>query len=259
MRRILFMYEQKDSLLHSLDPLSKLVWLACMFVLSFIFTRAVPQFVLLLSVILVGIVLARIAPRETGFLVIVFSLFSVEYFIIQTLLIGGQQVLFEMGPIPVAAEGLDVAGTVALRFLVLVSTARVFVGTTEPRDLALALVQKLGLPYTVAFSIFMLLRLLPYMEQEYADLRDARKVRGVQIKSGLMASIRNSKDYVVVLLARGFRRGVVTAYSLESRAFRAYSERTYVRFIEVQTKGKIFAVTTVCLSGLAIALNLIWV
>jgi energy-coupling factor transport system permease protein len=249
----LFSFEQKDSFFHSLDPLSKLIWQAGVFLLALIFTRAVPQFILLLSVLFVAVVFARIKPGEMGFLVMGTAFFCTMYFIIQTLLIGGDQVLFTLGPARVAVEGLDKAGAVALRFLILVCSARVFVGTTEPRDLALALVQKCRVPYTVAFSIFMLLRVIPLVEQEYADLRDARKVRGVQPQVGWVGRYRDFRGYAEALLTKGLRRSVVTAYSLESRAFRAYPERTYVKVVEVQTKGKVFAVTTVCLAGLAIA------
>jgi len=81
--------------------------------------------------------------------------------VIQTVLIGGTHVFLKIGPLEMTLEGMDAAGTVALRTVVLVIAARVFIGTTEPRQLALALAQQWRFPYSAAFSIFFLMRLLP--------------------------------------------------------------------------------------------------
>lgn len=258
MIRLLFSYEPKTSFLHSIDPLSKLSWVACIFLLSLVFVRAIPQLLLLLSVVAVAVVLGRISIRESGLLVMIFTAFSLTYFVMRTFLVGGEHVLFRIGTIPVAVEGLDAAGTVAFRFLVLILSARVFVGTTEPRDLALQLAQKMHLPYAVAFSIFMLLRLLPLMEKEYRDVRNARKIRRAKGRPRPLGGFRALRDYGVTLLARGFRRSVVTAYSLESRAFRTYPHRTFARVVQVRARGKAFAICVVALTALSLVADKMW-
>lgn len=243
--KILFAYEEKNSFFHSCDPISKMVWLICVSILSLLITRAIPQVALLLVVVATGIVLARIAPSEVGPLVVVFSGLALGWFLIQSLLIGGSHTLLEIGPLRFAAEGVDAAGAVAFRSIVLMMLARIFVGTTEPRELALSFVQKLRLPYSFAFSVFLILRLLPLFEQEFRDLRDARKVRGADSEIGVKHYSTLVRDYTTMLLVRGLRRSVITAYSLDSRAFRAKPHRTYLKSVHITPQGKILSIASV--------------
>ena len=245
MRNILFAYEEKSSFFHSCDPISKIVWLICLSTLSLLITRALPQIALLLVVVATGIVLARIAPNEVGLLVVVFSGLALGWFLIQSLLIGGNHTLLEIGPLRFASEGVNAAGAVAFRSVVLVMLSRVFVGTTEPRELALSFVQQLRLPYSFAFSVFLILRLLPLFEQEFRDLQDARKARGADSEIGIKRHFEQVRDYATALLVRGLRRSTITAYSLDSRAFRAKPHRTYLKSVHITSQGKILIITCV--------------
>ena len=249
--KILFAYEKKNSFFHSCDPISKIVWLICLSTLSLLITRALPQIALLLVVVATGIVLARITPNEVGLLVVVFSGLALGWFLIQSLLIGGSHTLLEIGPIRFASEGVDAAGAVAFRSVILVMLARVFVGTTEPREMALSFVQKLRLPYSFAFGVFLTLRLLPLFEQEFRDLQDARKARGADSEIGVKHYFSLVRDYATTLLVRGLRRSVITAYSLDSRAFRAKPYRTYLKSVHITPQGEILSIVSVAVIILA--------
>lgn len=242
MNRLLFSYEQKNSFFHVCDPISKVIWLVSFSVLSLLIDSALPQLFLLLFVFILAVFFAKIKPSEMGFIVTFFIVFAFCWFIIQSTLIGGNKIFLQLGPIRLTFEGMNKAGAVALRSVVLIGLARVFIGTTEPRTLALDLVQRWKLPYTVGFSIFFMMRLLPLFEQEYSDLQDARRIRGADIRKGLLGIPTLLFDYTKSLLLRAFRRSVITSYSLDSRAFRARPNRTYLTRIYPSIEGKILIV-----------------
>lgn len=238
MKKLLFAYEQKDSFLHRCDPLSKLIWLFCFSALAIVITDALPQSILFILIIFIANILAKITIKESGFIVTMITSFVICWFFIQSILIGGSQNLIEIGPLKLAYEGMNAAGAVALRTLIMVMLARIFIGSTEPRELALALTQKWKMPYSVAFSIFYIIRILPLFEQEFEELQDSNKIRASEI------DFRHNKfqpkifDYIRLLLFRGFRRCIVTSYSLDSRAFRSRPDRTFITEVRYTKEGK---------------------
>ena len=66
----------------------------------------------------------------------------------------------------------------------------VFVRTTDPRDLAIALVTQMHVPYRIAYAFFIALRIVPTIEEEIKIIRSAQAVRGVARKRGLTGRIR---------------------------------------------------------------------
>jgi energy-coupling factor transport system permease protein len=245
MKNILFAYEKKDSFLHRSDPLSKLIWLFCFSSLALLITDALHQFILFLLVIFIANILAKIAVKEFGFIVAMITSFVACWFFIQSQLIGGNQILIEIGTLKLTYEGVDAAGAVALRTLIMVMLARIFIGSTEARELALALTQKWKMPYSVAFSIFYIIRILPLFEQEFEELQDSRKVRASEIDFRHKQFQPKIFNYIRLLLFRGFRRCIVTSYSLDSRAFRSRPDRTYLTEVEYTKEGKILMVMSV--------------
>jgi len=253
--RLLFSYEQKNSFLNSIDPISKLFWVVVVFICSLLTSHALSQVFILITIFLIGTLLAKISIKEYGLIVGLMGVFSVSFFIFQSLMIGGPTVLFRIGWLPFSAEGMDIAGTVALRGLTLVTAGRVFVGTTNPRDFALALVQRLKVSYVFALMILMVLRYFPLFEEEYRELRDARFVRGIQETKGVRRIFNSMKDYGIPLLSRGLRRAETTSWALDSRAFRAFHERTYMCEIGISKKGILFVLASVVLMVIGLAMN----
>jgi len=248
MKRLLFSYEKKDSFFHQCDPLSKLIWVFCFSLLSLLATTVLQQAVLLTLVILAVIFLAKIPVREAGLIVITFVVFAVCWFLIQSALIGGTRTFMQIGFFKLTYEGMSKAGAVAIRIVVLVLLARIFIGTTEPRSLGLALVQKWKVPYSTAFGIFFMMRLLPLFEQEFVDFQDARKIRAADARMRMKGIPAELFDHTKVLLVRGFRRAVVTSYSLDSRAFRSGRNRTFITHIEFTQEGRLLTIVSIAIT-----------
>lgn len=242
--KLVLAYQKGNSFFHSIDPVSKLVWVTGLFIISITVTQAIPQMIMLVYVFLVALFLAKIPPQKFGWLVGLMAILSISFFIFQCVVIGGPTVVFRLGPFPIALEAIDIGGAVAFRGLVFVAAAAVFVKTTEPRDLMLVLSQKFKMNYVFGVMVLMALRFIPLFEKEYDDLRDARIIRGVRRERRFSNPMKMVKDYIIPLAARGFRRAETTAFALDSKGFRAYPTRTSTRDVIIRPIGVGFAIVS---------------
>jgi energy-coupling factor transport system permease protein len=201
--------------------------------------------------------LADLRLSDVGVAVWVLVIVGLSFFFIQLLTIPGEHVIAQLGPVPITWEAVDRAGAVALRIMVFVPMSMTFVQTTEPRDFGLMLIQQLHVNYVFALMMFMFLRIFPLLEQEILELRAAHQLRGIEERRGLGGYAQSLREYLIPMLTRGLRRGEITAYAMDSKAFRAFPERTYLRSVEFTRTGKVFSLITVTISAAAIILG-IW-
>ena len=119
---------------------------------------------LLLAAISVGILNALFAPEQAGGLV-------------------------RIGPLAVGAANLVAGLALGLRLLTIAAVGVVALATTEPTDLADALVQQLRVSPRFAVGVMAALRLLPILTDEWQIIRLARRARGVDAGRSPAAAI----------------------------------------------------------------------
>lgn len=243
-----FQYHEKKSFMHDIDPISKLIWLVCISILVFIYETALPQVYLFSITLLMAVILARLNPLFVLRGIWIMILFGIGFFILQVLLVPGSTVVFSIGPKPIYWESIDFAIAITLRILTIFTSSLIFVTSSDPRDIVLALTQKLKLPYRYAFSVFVALRFIPTLENEAKVIEAAQTIRGVGKKKGLKNMVMNFKRFTMPLLMGAIRRVKVTATMMESKGYGAYSDRSYIRTIDISKKGIVFASVWVCVT-----------
>ncbi len=87
--------------------------------------------------------------------------------------------MFAVGPLDVTTGVLTVALGLALRLVALALPGIMVFATTDPTDLADALVQNAKAPARFAIGTLAAFRLVPLLGQEWQALRMARRARGV--------------------------------------------------------------------------------
>ncbi|QAS53543.1 energy-coupling factor transporter transmembrane component T family protein [Halobacillus litoralis] len=246
-----FQFHEKKSFMHSLDPVTKLIWMLCISVLVFLYETSLPQFILFTIVFSSALILAKLS---IGFVIRgiwIMLLFSIGFFILQVLLVPGENVLFTMGPLNIYSESVDFALAITLRILTIFTTSLIFVATSDPRDIVNSLTQKMKVPYRYAYSIFVALRFVPTLEQEAKVIEAAQTIRGVGKQKGLKNKALNMKRFTLPLLMGAVRRVRVTANTMEAKGYGAYSDRTYIRKVSYTASGVMFGavwcITTVYL------------
>jgi energy-coupling factor transport system permease protein len=135
----------------------------------------------------------------------------------------------DLGPLTVTTGALAAGGAVALRLAAMAIPGVLFALTTDPVDLADALVQQLRAPARFAYGALAALRLAPLLAAEWEALGRARRARGLAAGRNPVAGLRLFGGRVFALLVGSVRRGTRLALAMDARGFDARVPRTFAR------------------------------
>ncbi|BCJ44985.1 ABC transporter [Actinoplanes ianthinogenes] len=137
----------------------------------------------------------------------------------------GGDLLFSLGPAEVTTGVLSSAAGLILRIFAVALPGIVVFATTDPTDLADALVQNAKAPARFAIGALAAFRLLPLLGQEWRMLTLARRARGID--TGRSPAVFASTGFA--LLVGALRRGVRLAVAMDARGFDSGTPRTFAR------------------------------
>jgi energy-coupling factor transport system permease protein len=137
------------------------------------------------------------------------------------IVVDGGETLLELGPFEVTSDGVDAAVAVSLRVLAIALPGILVLATTDPMDLADALVQRWHLPARFAYGALAALRLLPLLANDWAQVSRARRARGLDPGRSPVGHLRAFAAQVLAVLVAAVRRGVRLATAMEARGFGA--------------------------------------
>ncbi|HXW29214.1 MAG TPA: energy-coupling factor transporter transmembrane component T, partial [Xanthobacteraceae bacterium] len=137
------------------------------------------------------------------------------------------------------------------RIYVVILASLVFIRTTDPRELAIALVTQVKIPYRIAYAFFIALRIVPTIEEEIKIIRAAQMVRGVARQRGIAGRVGEMQRYAMPLLVGSLRRAAMMVMSMEARAFGAFPQRTFVDAPHMGAGARLFC-------GAMLALVIAW-
>ena len=244
--RMTMQYYRADSLMHRMDPLTKFLWIILLGVLGFTISDPALLAVLVASLVFVTFVLGRLPFGMVLRMGFYFFPLSLAAGIFQMLIRShGADVLFHLGPLAVTGGGVRFGMVFGMRILLIAFASLIFVWTTDPRDLIVAIIY-LRVPYRIAYAVFVALRFVPLLENEAAVIREAQSVRGVEQVSGRIEAM---KRYVLPLLLSGIRKSENTAVAMDSRGFGAYPTRTYIKDFRWTLSGFVFLVSFAVIGG----------
>lgn len=198
----LFFYRKKETIIHKLDPRSKMIYVLVMFILAVLrgdlyFLLAV--FIASLIPIFIGKLLKNFLASLRAAWIFLFLIFILNY---------------------AFSRDIQLSSALSLRFLILISSFLVFSVTTSPDDLALAL-YKLRFPYEFVLILTLSVRFIPTLLRDSFNIVDAQRSRGLETQKGYLSRIRNYLPIIIPLLVIGIRRAINVAESMESRGFGA--------------------------------------
>jgi energy-coupling factor transport system permease protein len=224
-------YHPGTSVLHRLHPLVKAGWL--LFGTVFVFAVRSPWPVVAMVALqlaacpLVGVRLGQVRGSR------LFISTALLLGLLQVIFVHAGATLLQIGPLTITTGGLETGVYVAGRFLSVVLLSYLFVLTTNPNDLAYALMRT-GLPYRYGFALITALRLVPVFEQEGQTVYNAQLARGVRydVRSP-RRFLTLARQFFLPLLVSALGKVDSLAVSMEGRCFGKYQTRTHLR--EVHT------------------------
>ena len=225
-------YYQTSSLLHSMDPRTKLVG-TMVFIIVLFLCKSVPDFLVSGAFLALCIFLSKVPPafmfrgmKGVMFLLILTVLFNM-------LLTPGVPI-YTMGFVKITAQGLRAAILLAVRLTMLIVGSSVMTLTTTPTNLTdgmESLMRPLSafkIPvHEVAMMMSIALRFIPILMEETDKIMKAQMARGADFESGnVMTRAKAMVPILVPLFVSAFKRASDLAMAMEARCYQGGSKRT---------------------------------
>lgn len=224
-------YISKNSPVHRLNALTKIVWALVVLVAALMFNDYRYLLALLASVLMVALVariLGDLRPAALGLFI-----FALILLLIQSLFYNEGRILFYLIPganyIAVTDKGLLSGIAMAARMMTLVLSFMVFLTTTRTQEIVLTLVEKLKIPYDYAFMFMTALRFIPTFLGEVRQVSQAQQARGHALEG--FNPIKKIKAYAPVtvpLVLISLNKAEYLAMAMETRGYGG-GPRTYLR------------------------------
>ncbi|HHY96316.1 MAG TPA: energy-coupling factor transporter transmembrane protein EcfT [Firmicutes bacterium] len=232
-------YYPGDSLLHRLDPRTKIGVVGALVVVLFFLYRW-PAFAILGAVLLAGLVVAGIPLSllwRSLRSILVLILFT---FVLQLFMTPGP-VWWKLGPLTATYAGLRMGLVTAGRLVLLIVATSLLTFTTSPIALTDGLeyllrpLRRLGVPaHEIAMMMSIALRFIPTLLEEAEKIMKAQMARGADFQSGnLIRRARSMVPILVPLFVSAFRRADDLAMAMEARCYRGGEGRTRLRVLRL--------------------------
>ncbi len=246
------LYTEADTFLHRMDPRVKIAAVLLLSILAFLLSSLYYLLVLLAFIFLLSYLAKATMSRTMFALKFVLRLMVLIVVLWPLFDPSGTPVLASLGPIKITEPAIVRGLTSAVRVGCLATVWYILMFTTSQRDLVRALV-KLGLRFDFGLTLAISLRFFPTFISTIDSITDAQRARGMELERGRL--LKRSKNYVAVLvpaIVSALRTADTLALALQSRAYGARSDRTYLT--EIKMKASDYAALSVVLGLLVVPL-----
>ena len=228
-------YYPADSVLHRLDPRTKLAGTMIFIVSIFLFNS--PLGYVAASIFLGAmIVISKVPPKFIfkGLKAIFMILMITAVF---NVFLTPGEVLWKWGFLKITREGLVMAVRMAVRLIYLVIGSSIMTLTTTPNQLtdglekALRPLNKIHVTvHEIAMMMSIALRFIPILMEETDKIMKAQIARGADFETGnIIQKAKNMIPLLVPLFISAFRRANDLAMAMEARCYHGGEQRTQMK------------------------------
>ncbi|MFD1485252.1 energy-coupling factor transporter transmembrane component T family protein [Lacticaseibacillus baoqingensis] len=233
----LFGYDDQDTWLHHLGGATKLLaFLGLSLIAMASYDTRFIAAIVVLSLFLFK--QAHIAWRQVRLVVKVIVTFSLLNLVTVYLfapeygvqLYGSRHLLFGQGYFTLTQEQLFYEANLALKYIVTVPLALIFLITTNPSEFAASL-NKLHLSYRVSYAVALALRYIPDIQTAYHQISLAQQARGWELsaKAKLSARFKGALQILLPLIFSSLARIDTISQAMELRRFGRNPRRSWYR------------------------------
>ena len=228
MHERLSFYVNRDSPIHSLNPLTKLTLVLGLVLISFASPWYwTPQFLVLFGIIPL-IFLGKVQREYFGTMLRLILPASGILFLMQVFFLPGQQEIFRIWVITITQESLTNAVTNATRIFLMVSSFTLFLLTTHPSELMGDLTRR-GLPGQFAYVIVSTLQIIPQMQAKAQTIIAAQRSRGLDTEGTFAKRLGALVPLVGPLVFGSLVEVEERAIAIEARGFTSTRKKTFLR------------------------------
>jgi energy-coupling factor transport system permease protein len=219
-------YVKRNSVLHLLNPLTKIVLVLSLVLISFIspwtWTAAIVFLFVIVPLSFLGQIskeffstALRLILPAAGFIFIMQAIFQPV----------GQTIIFKFWVLDVTQESLEFAFRVATRITVMISAFTLFLMTTHPSELMSDLTRR-GLPGQFAYVIISTLQILPQIQAKAQTIIAAQRSRGLDTQSSFLKRAGSIFPLVGPLVFGSLVEVEERAIAIEARGFTSTRVKT---------------------------------
>ncbi len=246
----LFLYNDQKTLLHHLDPRTKILGALILSALCLVYNH--PLYMAAVTLLIILIALWARSLRNFWrfrFILILLFLFSSALW---PFFIKGNTPLWSWRLFQISLESLLYGLAMGLRLSTFISIGLIFLSTTRNEEITHGLI-RLSVPYPVAFALSGALRLVPTFVGAGATIVQAQISRGLDLESGsLLRRISQFIPLAVPLFIYAIRYTHLLAMALESKGFNPQAKRTF--YIELQMRWRDYLTLAFLLLFIGLAL-----
>lgn len=232
----LFNYIDRPSPIHRLTGATKFV---CLMLWSFA-AMSTYDTRMLAGMAVAGLILfavGRIKLKDVSFMIgftvvfLVINSFCIYFFSPRhgTTIYGTCTFLFGMsGRFALTAEQLFYHLNYVLKFMATVPVVILFVTTTNPSEFAASL-NKIGVKYSIAYSVALALRYIPDVQKQYHEISQAGQARGIEMsrKASFTKRLKAASGILIPLILTSMDRIEIISNAMELRSFGKNKKRTW--------------------------------
>ncbi|API88114.1 cobalt ABC transporter ATP-binding protein [Marinilactibacillus sp. 15R] len=255
-------YIPGNSLIHRLDPRTKLMS-AILFIIVIFFANNIITYLALALFVGLAVALSKISVRFfiNGIKPLIWLiLFTV---ILQILFTSGETIFFRFGPIILSQEGLINGGFIFMRFVLIIFMSTLLTLTTMPLSLSDAIeyllrpLAVIKVPvHEIALMLSIALRFVPTLMDETEKIMNAQRARGIDFGEGnIYEQMKSVVPLLIPLFVSSFNRAEELATAMEARGYKGGEGRTKYRQLSWETKDTLAMVSLGILTALLLLLR----
>ncbi|RAP30359.1 energy-coupling factor transporter transmembrane protein EcfT [Brevibacillus laterosporus] len=225
--KTLSLYVPKDTMIHQIDPITKLCYIA--------FAVLVPIILPSLHTALIGmlvsfliLLVAKVFRRALAVISFVGFVLVTVVFIQGFFYVKNETVLFHIGSWAFYQEGLLYALGICFRALNIVGAFLILVLTTKPSDLIESLVRK-GLSARFGYVLSSVFQIIPQMMTTMDTITDAQRSRGMETEGNLFARMKAFVPLIGPVVLSSLIDTKERSLALQVRGFNVSGPKTFLQ------------------------------
>ncbi|WP_314006200.1 energy-coupling factor transporter transmembrane protein EcfT [uncultured Streptococcus sp.] len=233
---ILGRYIPGDSIVHRLDPRSKLLSMMLLILIVFWANNSITNLILFIAT---GIFIALSGVSISFFIQGLKSMFFLIAFttLFQFFFISSGNIIFEFWFVRITDYALQQAGIIFCRFILIIFFSTLLTLTTMPLSLASAVegllspLKKVKVPvHEIGLMLSMSLRFVPTLMDDTTRIMNAQKARGVDFDEGsIVQKVKALIPILIPLFATSLKRADSLAIAMEARGYQGGKGRSQYR------------------------------
>lgn len=247
-----------NSLVHKLDPRTKLVMLVVYIVALFVAVSWI-SYGVMLAFLSVSIAISKIPVKKIVRGMKPMVVILVFTGVLNIFLTPGETVWLRIGSVTITQEGVFRAVFMVARILMLVTGTFLLTYTTSPIALTdgleslLSPLKKLRFPvHEISMMMCIALRFIPTLIEETDKIMSAQKARGADFENGsLIQRVKALIPILIPLFISAFRRADELATAMECRCYHGGEGRTKMKLLRYKRRDfGVYGVGILLLAGI---------